>query len=284
MRGVALFLLVLTMAVADTPTTPAVIQRPVTNLFSKPTVDADVVSQAIFGWNVQVLEEQPEWLKIRTPDEYTGWIEASAALKRDVYAVSGTVAKVKTLFGGLYRESSITKHQPLLTLPFEARLEVLSEPESENRRWVQVRLPDQREAWIQRGDIGFDQKPMTREEMLMFSRRFLGLPYLWGGVSSFGYDCSGFTQMLFRQTGASMPRDAQPQAEWAGVVPVAKEELQPGDLLYFGSSDKKITHTGLFIGDGQFIHATAHVQPVVQISNLGDPHWADLLVATRRMK
>jgi cell wall-associated NlpC family hydrolase len=90
--------------------------------------------------------------------------------------------------------------------------------------------------------------------------------------------------MLFRQTGASMPRDAQPQAEWSGVKPVLKEELQPGDLLYFGSSEKKITHTGMYIGGNQFIHATAHLQPIVQISSLSDLHWTNLLVATRRVK
>jgi cell wall-associated NlpC family hydrolase len=90
--------------------------------------------------------------------------------------------------------------------------------------------------------------------------------------------------MLLRQTGVSMPRDAQPQAEWSGVKPVLREELQPGDLLYFGSSETKITHTGMYIGNRQFIHATAHIQPVVQISNLFDEYWTKLLVATRRLK
>jgi cell wall-associated NlpC family hydrolase len=63
-----------------------------------------------------------------------------------------------------------------------------------------------------------------------------------------------------------------------------KDELQPGDLLYFGSSDKKITHTGMYLGDGRFIHATAHDVPVVQVSDLADPHWTPLLVASRRVK
>jgi uncharacterized protein YgiM (DUF1202 family) len=264
-------------------TSPAVIRQPVANLFSNPSIDSDVVSQAIHGWNIQILEEQPEWLRIRTPDDYTGWIESSAAVKRDVYAADAPVATVKTLFASVYRENSITKHQPVLTLPFEARLEVVAEPEDESRRWIQVRLPDLREGWIQRGDVSLETKSMSQEEMLMFSRRFLGLPYLWGGTSTFGYDCSGFTQMLFRQTGISMPRDAGPQARWSGVKPVLQQELQPGDLLYFGASEEKITHTGIYIGNRQFIHATAHVQPVVQISNLSDEHWTKLLVATRRV-
>ena len=269
-------------AIAET--NPAVINRPVVNMFANPTTDSNVVSQAIFGTNVQILEDQSAWLKIRTPDDYSGWIEASGAVKRDVYGVSGSVARIGSLFGSVYRETSITKHQPLFTLPFEARLEVMEEPEAEERRWLKVRLPDMREAWIQRGDITLDHKPVSREEMLMASKRFAGLPYLWGGTSTFGYDCSGFTQMLYRQTGVQMPRDAQPQADWSGVKSISQEELQPGDLLFFGSSDKKITHTGIYIGTDEFIHATAHTHPVIQVSKLSDPHWTKLLVATRRVK
>ena len=82
-----------------------------------------------------------------------------------------------------------------------------------------------------------------------------------------------------------MPRDAQPQAEWSGVAPVPrKEDLQPGDLLYFGNSAKKITHTGMYMGSGKFINATTHQTPLVRIDDLNDPHWTKLLVAMRRVK
>jgi len=191
---------------------------------------------------------------------------------------------VEALFAHLYREPSVTTHQPLLTAPFETRLEVVAEPETENRRWVQVRLPDDRPAWVQRGDVTFDAKPLSAAETIALARRFLGLPYTWGGTSSYGYDCSGFTQMLCRRQGKLMPRDAGPQADWTGARPIAKDELQPGDLLYFGPSEKKITHTGMYIGGGEFIHATTHERPVVQISRLDEPHWRKLLVAQRRLK
>lgn len=283
MQSAVLFCLAMAFS-AFAETSPAVISRPVVNMFSKPSADANVVSQAIFGTNVQVLEDQPQWLKIRTPDDYTGWIEAGGALKRDVYAVSGIVASVNSLFGSLYRETSITKHQPIFTLPFEARMEVVAEPETEERRWIKVRLPDMREAWIQRGDVSLNPNQIAREDMLAISKRFTGLPYLWGGTSTYGYDCSGFTQMLYRQTGVVLPRDAQPQAEWSGVKAVGQDELQPGDLLFFGLSDEKITHTGMYLGNGEFIHATAHDHPAIQVSKLADPHWAKLLVATRRVK
>ena len=93
-------------------TTPAVINRPVVNMFSKPTTDADVISQAIFGTNVQILEDQTAWLKIRTPDDYTGWIEASRRGEARCVCCLGIVATVGSLFGSVYRETSITKHQP----------------------------------------------------------------------------------------------------------------------------------------------------------------------------
>ena len=125
---------------------------------------------------------------------------------------------------------------------------------------------------------------MSIAETLEFSKRFLGLPYTWGGTSSYGYDCSGFSQMLGRRRGVNMPRDAQPQADWSGVVAVERKDLQPGDLLYFGSSDKKITHTGMYMGDGKFINATTHLTPMVRIDDLNEEHWTKLLVAARRVK
>ncbi len=81
-----------------------------------------------------------------------------------------------------------------------------------------------------------------------------------------------------------MPRDAQPQAGWSGSAAVSREDLAPGDLLYFGSSTTHITHTGLYLGEGRFISATTYQTPVVRIDALDDPHWARLLVAMRRVK
>ena len=128
-------------------------------------------------------------------------------------------------------------------------------------------------------------RKLSIAETLELSKRFLGLPYTWGGTSSFGYDCSGFSQMLGRRRGLNMPRDAQPQADWDGAVPVARvQDLQAGDLLYFGASAKKITHTGIYLGAGQFINATTHETPMVRIDNLNDAYWTKLLVAMRRLK
>jgi len=194
------------------------------------------------------------------------------------------VAQVEALFANLYRETNITKHQPVVTIPFEARLEVIGDPQGDGR-WIQVRLPDDRAAWIQAGDITLTPRNNAGiAELIEWSRRFLGLPYLWGGTSTYGYDCSGFTQMLCRRRGYSLPRDAGPQAQWVGAKMVEKTDLQPGDLLYFGSSAQHITHTGMYIGNGQFINATAYQHPIVQIDNLNEEHWTKLLVAATRIK
>jgi cell wall-associated NlpC family hydrolase len=90
--------------------------------------------------------------------------------------------------------------------------------------------------------------------------------------------------MLERQRGIEMPRDADLQAAWSGVLPVKREELQPGDLLFFGTGIEHITHTGMYIGNGKFIHDTTHDHPGVQTSGLDDMPWTKLLVAARRVK
>jgi cell wall-associated NlpC family hydrolase len=279
--------LFLVMALLAASASQAVVVKPAANMFSQPDGNADVVSQAIYGTNIGVIEEQQGWLRIRTPDDYTGWVPASDVRRLGAggkaYASAGRVARIESLFAHIYRDPDVTKHAPLITVPFETRLEVIAEP-ADNERWLQVRLPDERSGWLQRGDVTFDPKPLSIEAAIALSRRFLGLPYTWGGASSFGYDCSGFTQMLCRRRGVLIPRDAGPQAAWRGVVPVDRAGLQPGDLLFFGRSAGHITHTGMYIGEGQFINATTWIRPVVQISDLRDAHWSRLLVACRRLK
>jgi len=267
--------------------TSGVVVKPVSNMHSKPAADSDVVSQAIYGSNVALLEERNGWARIRTADEYTGWMQ-DAELRRlaggeRAYASGDRTAQVESLFANLYQEADVTKHAPLLTVPFETRLEVVAEEELQGR-WIHVRLADDRPAWVQRGDVTLVAQRLSIAETIALSKRFLGLPYFWGGVSTFGYDCSGFTQMLCRRRGLLIPRDADIQAAWRGMIPIERDNLKPGDLVYFGKSPEKITHTGMYIGNGEFVNATAWERPVVQISRLDDPHWTKLFVAARRLK
>lgn len=263
----------------------AVVVQPVANMFSKPSGEVDVVSQAILGTAVGVVEIQGDWARIQTPDEYRGWVRLADLRplgEGESYARQGRVATAVSLRTHLYPAPSVTRRAPLITVPFETTLEVVEERPEENGRWIGVRLPDGRQAWVQRGDVVFDMKTMEIGELTALSKRFLGLPYTWGGTSSFGFDCSGFTQMLCRRGGVGIPRDAQPQAHWDGMEKVDKSDLQSGDLLYFGSSMEKITHTGFYLGNGEFIHSTTSQKPVLQISRLEEVNWTKQFVCARR--
>lgn len=272
-----------------------VVVVPVANMYSHPTEKADVVSQAMYGNNVTLLVARGEWSRIQTADQYKGWT-LSRYLRivqvGDGYALSTPSVQVQSLFANVYAEPDITKHKPVVTIPFEVRLELFSGQDGNRKAvvkripegWLQVWLPEKRIAWIQSSDVASDAKSLSIPESIELAKRFLGFPYLWGGRSSFGFDCSGFTQMLVRARGVNMPRDADQQAAWSGVAAVERKDLQQGDLLFFGSSAKDITHTGMYIGDGQFIHDTTNGHPVVQISHLDDQPWTRLLVACRRVK
>lgn len=278
--------LIATALLAQAPR--AVVVQPVANMHSEPRADSDVVSQAIHGHNVGVLESKNGWAHVRTADDYIGWMAQGAfrslAPEERDYASSGKAAQVESLFANLYAEPDVTRRAPLLTVPFESWLEVISEPEEEDRRWIEVRLPDGRAAWIHRGDVAVDPRPLDAAEVVALARRFVGLPYLWGGTSTFGYDCSGFTQMLCRRRGVSIPRDSGPQSRWEGAVPVDRSSLKPSDLLFFGEVEDRVTHTGMYLGGGEFIHATTHKTPVVQVSRLDEKHWAARLLSARRLR
>jgi gamma-D-glutamyl-L-lysine dipeptidyl-peptidase len=296
-----------------------VVVVPVANMFAAPSDKSAVVSQAIYGSNVTLLIARGEWSKIQTDDHYKGWTPSrylrltqinspsikpsqahpapqNSAPDPSGYATSGPTVQVESLFANIYNEPDVTRHKPVITVPYETHLEVIVEAQGKialgrdanlknaAKDWLQVRLPDKRTAWIQTSDVISDPKPLSISDSIELAKHFLGLPYLWGGRSSFGFDCSGFTQMLIRARGANMPRDADQQAAWKGVAPVERNALQPGDLVFFGSAATKITHTGMYIGDGEFINATTTGHPVVQICRLDDDPWTRLLVACRRLK
>lgn len=276
----------LAVAQISVPHADLVVARPVVDMYSKPAADSDVVSQVLYGTGVLSIEKQGDWYDISTADGYKGWVSEAdvKALGGAEYAPEDKSVRVAGLDVNVYRDPDVTLHAPVLRLPWESRLEIGPDVAKNSARWLQVRLVNGQTAWVQRGDVSTDTASLTIEESLKLARKFLGVTYTWGGVSSRGYDCSGFTQMIERQRGIMMPRDADVQAAWSGVLPVERKDLRPGDLLFFGSSAAKITHTGMYLGSGEFIHDTTHDHPGVQISRLDDKPWTTLLVAARRVK
>lgn len=290
-RSVAIFLALLlassTFLYGAEPNAVVVIV-PVANMHSAANEDSDVVSQAIYGTNLSLTEQGSEWVKVRTPDQYNGWMRLDEVRKLTNadgrYAQVGRVVQVSSIMANLYREPDVTMHQPLATVPFETRLEEVAKGKANDSGWLQLRLPDQGTAWIQIGDVNLEPHLLTIKDSITLARRFVGLTYTWGGTSSLGYDCSGFTQMLVRSRGIIMPRDADMQAAWEGMVAISRKQLRAGDLLFFGSSAHNLTHTGMYIGHGRFIHDTTYGHPGVQISRLRDQPWTGLLAACRRIK
>lgn len=248
---------------------------PAVAMFDEPKERAHICSQAYFSEEVHIVEDQGEWVKIRTDvDGYTGWIKKEALCERSTPFSPELKAKVKRLSAHLYDRED-TEWGPLLTLPFESQLRVIEPLDVDSKsRWLKVALPDDREMFIQRGDVELNPGVISLGEMCELSKQFLGLPYTWGGRSSSGYDCSGFMQMLYRQMGIFIPRDAKDQMKSPLFVETTEDQLKAGDLIFFGYDEARIRHVGMYLGDDQFIHAgVAENTPYIRIRPLSIPEW-----------
>jgi cell wall-associated NlpC family hydrolase len=268
----------------------AVVLGTVENMYSGASPDKDVVSQALLGQIVTILEAQDGFARIETPDRYAGWVPASALFeypdpKAPRYAARGTLAEVTSLMANVYRDPDVTKARPKTLAPLGARLELVKPAEDPQKRWITVRLPSGESAYVQSGDVRVVDAaaPRTRgseADLVATARRFTGVPYLWGGMSVHGLDCSGLTSRVYAVNGIDLPRDADLQFDDPRARAVERADLRPGDLLFFGQ--KKITHVGMYVGEGRFINATTHTRPDVHEESLDDPYWVALYRGARR--
>lgn len=252
---------------------------PVLEMRKEPHPKAEVVSQGLFSEEVHILEEKGEWLHLTTlSDCYKGWAKKEGVHTKNapVLTSSSDQALITARLATHLYEQPDTIYGPVLTVPFESRLHAVNY-KNDGSRWALVQLPDDRQLYVQVGDLmqTSQRSPIGCEAMCALSHAFLGLPYTWGGRSSFGYDCSGFVQMLYRQMGISLPRDSKDQCTHAGFVDSPVEALKPGDLIFFGFARDQIKHVGLSLGNGNFIHTSAVTEnmPYLRVSSIEDKAW-----------
>jgi cell wall-associated NlpC family hydrolase len=274
----------------DSAPREGVVVEAVENMYSGPSDGADVVSQATLGQTVGVLEAWGAFVRVRTPDAYEGWLPARAVLpypgpSAPRYARAGRVVEVTSLMANVYRDADVTTARPLRLAPLATRLEVRGDGPGE--RWLALRLPDGATGFIQRGDVRAvdptaPPRRGTTEEIVATARRFLGVPYLWGGMTAHGLDCSGLVGTVYRANGVVLPRDADLQFEDPRAEAVDRASLQPGDLVFFGRDAKHVSHVGLYVGGSRFVDATTYQTPMVREDDLDDPHWATIYQGGRR--
>lgn len=255
----------------------------VASMYAETTRNSEQVSQAIMGQPVEIEKEDGDWLYIQTWDTYHGWIESRWVRKGEWRPAK--VATVLPQFSFAYTAPDTSSgHHTILVVT--TAMEFLGQ----EGKFAHVRLPDGREAYVLASDVevtpaGDQVLPLGASgvELIKTGRRFIGVPYLWGGSSPFGIDCSGFVQLSYKLNGVQLLRDAGIQASDPRAIPVEKADLVAGDMVFFaGGKDKtKITHIGMAIGDGTFIHSAGGAG--VTINNLTDEPYEENYWGARRM-
>ena len=160
----------------------------------------------------------------------------------------------------------------VLELSYGTRLPVLSATDEV----VEVARPEGGSAYLRRSAVvlhatGTPWPALSGARLVTEARRFLGLQYVWAGAAGFCLDCSGFTHLVFKALGATIPRDADDQAT-TGTRVATRGALRPGDLVFFRNASGAIHHVGLFVGDGRMIHAPATGRAVTIVSLAAEPY------------
>jgi hypothetical protein len=234
-------------------------------------------TQALYGAKVYLLGTSGSWSRVAVTGQptprnrwgYPGWVP-TRQLTATRPPATGRVAIVRRASAWLFGTPDLTGR--VLELSYGTRLPVVAVAGEA----VEIALADGTRAYV-RGSVvairetGADWPPLSGARLVEEARRFLGLSYLWAGTSGFGLDCSGFTHLVYKTLGVTIPRDAGPQAT-VGRRVGTRGALRAGDLVFFRTSSGTIHHVGLCVGGDRMIHAPATGLPVAIVSLASEPY------------
>ena len=275
----------------------------VANLRVQPRNQAELASQVLLGTVVDLLQRQDGYYRARTPEGYIGWVAVSSITPMTSAEVKQWKSAKKIIFTADFGHSYTQPDRQSLRvsdLVMGDLLIALGQADG----FYHVQYPDGRRAYIDNAlvrpfDAWLGTRDVTSENILAIAKSMMGVPYLWGGTSVKGVDCSGFTKTAYFMNGIVIPRDASQQVLVGEPLDIlsadtldtekALQNLQPADLLFFASGngrspDARITHVALYLGNGEFIHAAGTVRINSMLPNA--PNYSDFqsrtLVSARR--
>jgi len=241
-----------------------IVKVSVANIREKPRHSAQLVDQNIMGKTLLLLKYDRGWYLIQTEYGYIGWMTGDSFVQTDSSGLENWEKESKIRVGKLYPlvySKPDENSEPVTDVVLNALL-VLKE---EGSFWSKVSTPDGRSGYIKTNCITTVEtlklsQEALRKNLILTARGMMGIPYLWGGNSSKGNDCSGFTQTTFKANGIELPRDSRQQALMGEEITPDDtfSNILPGDLLFFGSEDR-VTHVGISLGGAEFIHQGSQV-------------------------
>lgn len=225
---------------------PARINRPVVDVWKTSSRDSERISQRVLGQPMSIKEIiDDRWCIATGDDNYTGYVERR-------FLTEGAVspdAIICVPFASV-RQSPERSAQLVVRLSIGSCVTRL-----ENQgQWTQIGFPDGETGWVMTVQLT-DSQGLNYTHAPQRAMSLFGTPYLWGGSSAYGIDCSGLTQLMYRLCGVMLLRDAHLQRDDSRFDHITFDALEPGDLVFFGTPDK-VTHVGMHHSPGKYIHST----------------------------
>ncbi len=254
----------------------AVVELSVNNMREQPDYAAEMGDQSLMGTLVEITGEDSYWRQIVNPKPYRAWVNAMGLVQMSEAEKDAYLEAPKYICTADYaRIWSEPSEKSMGVCDFIAGDIVRKALDSKgraltHRKFVKVLLPSGRGGWVRKEaveDFGdwTSTRSATAAEVLQNAYRFLGVPYLWGGTSIKGVDCSGLVWSAYFLSGVLLPRNASQQARVGQDIIPDTEHLMSGDLLFFGRAateeqSERVTHVGIYIGDGMYIHSSQLVR------------------------